>query len=144
MFEVAAAGDRASQRGVLGVPALSIRVASWFDYTLEGHLSRHVTPISGNVFGVVPIAFRLHTTGRTQVHLSAGAGVAWSDLVGLRGVEQRRNFLEQIGIGIARTGANGSGVSAELRFFHLSNLHSAPPNLGMETLAILVGYRLPR
>ena len=129
---------------MLGVPALSVRVTSWFDYTLEGHLARHVTPVSGNVFGVIPIGFRVHTGRRTQLHLSAGAGVAWSDLVGLRGVEQRRNFVEQLGTGLARTGSNGSGVSLEVRFFHMSNLHAAPPNLGMEAVAILVGYRLPR
>ena len=143
-FEVATAGDRASQRAVLGVPALVIRVTSWFDYTVEGHLSRHVTPVSGNVFGIVPVGFRLHRGSRTQVHLSAGAGLVWTDLAGLHGVDQRRNFLTQIGTGIARVGANGSGVSLEARLFHLSNLHGAPPNLGMDAIAVLVGYRLPR
>lgn len=142
-FEVAAAGDRASQRAVLGVPTLAVRVASWFDYTVEGHLSRHLTPVRGNVFGIVPVGFRLHTRTRTQVHLSAGAGVVWTDLTGLRGVEQRRNFLTQIGAGIARVAANGSGISLEARLFHLSNLHAAPPNLGMEVFTVLVGYRLP-
>ena len=144
IFEVATAGDRASQRGVLVVPTLGVRVSSWFEYTLEGHLSRHVTPVSGNVFGIVPIGFRLRTGTRTQVHLSAGAGIVWSDLAGLHGVEQRRNFITQIGAGIARVGAKGSGLSLEARLFHLSNLHAAPPNLGMEAVAVLVGYRLPR
>ena len=145
-FEVATAGDRESQRGVLAVPALGIRVASWFEYTIEGHLSRHVSPASGNVFGLVPLGFRLHTRARTrtQIHLSAGAGLVWSDLAGLHGVEQRRNFLTQLGAGIARLDARGSGVSLEARLFHLSNLHAAPPNLGMEVFAVLVGYRLPR
>jgi hypothetical protein len=144
MFEVATAGDRESQQGLLAVPALGIRVASWFEYRLEGHLSRHVTPVAGNVFGVVPLGFRFHTRGRTQLQLSGGAGIVWSDLAGLRGVEQRRNYVTQIGGGIARRGARGSGVSVEARLFHLSNLHAAPPNLGMEAFAVLVGYRLPR
>jgi hypothetical protein len=143
-FEVAVAGERPSQRAALAVPTLAIRVASWFDYTAEGHLSRHVSPVSGNVFGIVPIGFRLHRGERTQLHLAAGAGLVWTDLDGLHGVEQRRNFLTQIGFGIARVGANGAGVSLEARFFHLSNLHAAPPNLGMEMFALLVGYRVPR
>lgn len=143
-FEVATAGDRESQRGVLAVPAVGIRVASWFEYTFEGHLSRHVTPVSGNVFGIVPLGFRLHTNARTQFHVSAGAGLAWTDLSGLHGVEQRRNFITQVGAGITRAGARGSGVSLEARLFHLSNLHAAPPNLGMEGFTLLVGYRLPR
>ena len=143
-FEVSTAGERASQRAVLGVPALTLRVTSWFDYAVEGHLSRHVTPVAGNVFGIVPVAFRVHTGGRTQVHLSLGAGVVWSDLAGIHGVEQRQNFITQLGAGIARVRTDGSGVSVEARFFHMSNLHAAPPNLGMEVFTALVGYRLPR
>ena len=142
-FEVATAGDRLSQRAVLAVPALGVRVASWLAYAAEGHVSRHVSPVSGNVFGIVPVGFRVHRGSRTQLHLAAGAGLVWTDLDGLHGVEQRRNFLTQIGIGISRVSENGSGVSLEARFFHLSNLHAAPPNLGMEMFSLLIGYRLP-
>ena len=143
-FEVASAGERTPQRAVLGVPALTIRVFPWFDYAVEGHLSRHVTPVKGNIAGIVPVAFRMHTTGRTQFHLGLGAGIVWSGLAGLHGVEQRQNFVTQFGAGIARVRANGSGVSLEARFFHMSNLQAAPPNLGMEVFTVLVGYRLPR
>lgn len=144
MFEVATAGDRESQRGLLAVPALGVRVASWFEYTLEGHFSRHVDPVSGNVFGIVPVGFKVRMGPRKLLHLSAGAGIVWSDLAGLRGVEQRRNYITQIGAGITRPGRKGSGLSVEARLFHLSNLHAAPPNLGMEAVALLVGYRFPR
>jgi hypothetical protein len=144
MFEVATAGDRESERGLLAVPGFSVRVASWFEYTLEGHLSRHVTPVSGNVFGIVPVGFKVRIGPRKLLHLSTGAGVVWTDLAGLHGVEQRRNYITQIGVGITKTGTRGSGLSLEARLFHLSNLHAAPPNLGMEAFAMLVGYRLPR
>jgi len=40
--------------------------------------------------------------------------------------------------------ANGSDVSLEARFFHLSNLGAAPPNLGMEMVSVLVGYGFSR
>lgn len=143
-FEVATAGDRPSQRAALVVPALAIRVASWIDYTAEGHLSRHLSPVSGNALGIVPIGFRVHRGARTQLHLAAGAGLVWTDLDGLHGVEQRQNFVTQAGIGITRVIANRASVSVEGRFFHFSNLHAAPPNLGMEMFALLVGYRLRR
>lgn len=144
LFEVATAGDRESQQGLLAVPALGIRATSWFEYTLEGHFSRHVTPASGNVFGIVPVGFKVRMGPGKQLHLSAGAGVVWTDLAGLHGVEQRRNYITQIGAGITKAGRRGSGVSLEARLFHLSNLHAAPPNLGMEVFTVLVGYRLPR
>src|SRR6185295_11044847 len=60
-FESSAAGRRTPQRAVLAVPTLTLRVASWFDYTVEGHFARHVTPFTANEFGIVPVAFRVHT-----------------------------------------------------------------------------------
>jgi len=143
-FETSVAGGREPQRAVLGVPTLTLRVASWFDYTVEGHFARHVTPVSANEFGIVPIAFRLHTGGRTQVHLSGGAGVVWSGLAGIHGLEQRQNYLTQLGAGIARVRANGSALTLETRFYHLSNDGAKPPNLGIEQISVLVGFRLPR
>jgi Lipid A 3-O-deacylase (PagL) len=143
-FESSAAGRREPQRAVLGVPTLTLRVASWFDYAVEGHFARHVTPVSANEFGIVPIAFRVHTGGRTQVHLSGGAGVVWSGLAGIHGLEQRQNYITQLGAGVARVRANGSAVSLETRFYHMSNDGAKPPNLGIEQISVLVGYRLPR
>jgi len=143
-FESSAAGDRAPQRAVLGVPTLTLRVASWFDYAVEGHFARHVTPVTANEFGIVPIAFRVHTGGRTQFHLAGGVGVVWTGLAGIHGLEQRQNYITQLGAGVARVRANGSAVSMEIRFYHLSNDGSKPPNLGMEQISVLVGYRLSR
>jgi hypothetical protein len=37
----------------------------------------------------------------------------------------------------------GSALSVEARLFHLSNMSSAPPNLGLEAVTVLVGYRRP-
>jgi len=141
-FETSVAGGREPQRAVLAVPSLTLRVASWFDYAVEGHFARHVTPVSANEFGIVPIAFRLHTGGRTQVHLSGG--MVWSGLAGIHGLEQRQNYITQLGAGIARVRANGSAISLETRFYHLSNDGAKPPNLGIEQISLLVGYRLPR
>jgi len=143
-FETSVAGGREPQRAVLGVPSLTLRVASWFDYAVEGHFARHVTPVTANEFGIVPIAFRLHTGGRTQVHFLGGAGMVWSGLAGIHGLEQRQNYITQLGAGIARVGANGSAISLETRFYHLSNDGAKPPNLGIEQISLLVGYRLPR
>jgi hypothetical protein len=143
-FETSVAGGRAPQRAVLVVPTLTLRVASWFDYAVEGHFARHVSPETANEFGIVPIAFRMHTGGRTQVHLSGGAGIVWSGLAGIHGLEQRQNYITQLGAGVARVRANGSAVSLETRFYHLSNDGATPPNLGMEQISVLVGYRLRR
>ena len=143
-FETSVAGGRAPQRAVLVVPSLTFRVASWFDYIVEGHFARHVSPETANEFGIVPVAFRMHTGGRTQVQFLGGGGIVWSGLAGIHGLEQRQNFITQIGAGIARVRANRSAILLETRFYHLSNDGAKPPNLGMEQLSVLVGYRLRR
>ena len=86
----------------------------------------------------------VHTGGRTQVHFFGGAGVVWTGLAGIHGLEQRQNYITQLGAGVARVRANGSAVSLETRFYHLSNDGAKPPNLGIEQISVLVGYRLPR
>jgi hypothetical protein len=143
-FETSVAGGRAPQRAVLVVPSLTLRVASWFDYIVEGHFARHVSPETANEFGIVPVAFRMHTGGRTQVQFLGGGGIVWSGLAGIHGLEQRQNFITQIGAGIARVRANRSAILLETRFYHLSNDGAKPPNLGMEQLSVLVGYRFRR
>jgi hypothetical protein len=140
-LEVATAGDREGERGVLVAPSVGIRVASWFEYVVEGHLARYVSPVGGTIAGVVPIGWRIHGRGRTQPYLSMGAGLVWTDYTDLRGLDRRRNFLTQVGAGVRRVTPGGAAVSVEARLFHLSNLSSAPPNLGIEVFTVLVGYR---
>jgi lipid A 3-O-deacylase PagL len=142
-FETSVAGGRAPQHAVLVVPSLTLRVTSWFDYAVEGHFARHISPVSANEFGIVPISFRMHTGGRTQVHFSGGGGVVWSGLAGIHGLEQRQNYITQLGAGVARVRGNGSAISTEIRFYHMSNDGAKPPNLGIEQISVLVGYRLP-
>jgi hypothetical protein len=140
-LEVATPGERERQRGVLAVPSFSVALASWFEIVVEGHAARYVAPVPGHVLGVVPIGWRIHAPGRTQPYLSAGAGLVWTNLTELTGVERRRNFLTQIGVGLRHVRPSGSALSVEARFFHLSNLGAVRPNLGIEVFAVLVGYR---
>lgn len=140
-LEVATAGDREGERGVLLAPSVGVRLASWFEYVVEAHASRYFTPTGGTVAGVVPVGWRIHGGGRTQPYVSMGAGIVWADFTNLRGIDRRRNYITQIGAGVRRMRADGSALFVEARLFHLSNLSSAPPNLGMEVFTVLVGYR---
>jgi hypothetical protein len=143
-LEVATAGERASQRGMLAVPSLGIGVTSWFDYVIEGHVAAYLTPETGYVAGVVPVGLRFHSRGRTQAFAALGAGLAWTNLTGLRGIERRRNYLTQVGGGVRWWRTDGTAISLEARLLHLSNLGAAPPNLGIEVFTVLVGYRFSR
>jgi hypothetical protein len=134
-------GEREGERGFLVVPSVGVRVGSWFEWVIEGHAARYVTPVGGTIAGVAPLGWRIHGRGPTEPYVSMGAGVVWTDYTELRGLDRRRNYLTQIGAGVRRITGNGSAVSVEARLFHLSNLSSAPPNLGLEGVTVLVGYR---
>jgi hypothetical protein len=141
VIEVATPGERAQERGILAAPFVGVRVASWFEYVAEGHAARYVGPVGGTIAGVVPLGWRIHGRGRTQPFVSMGAGMVWTSYADLRGLDRRRNYLTQVGAGVRHVTARGAAVSVEARLFHLSNLSSAPPNLGMEGVTFLVGYR---
>jgi hypothetical protein len=143
-LEVATPGDRPGERGVLGVPSISLRATSWLEYVVEAHAARYVTPDGGTVAGLVPFGWRIHGRGSTQPYLSLGAGVVWAGFTRLRGIDRRRNYLTHIGGGVRRARADGSSIFVEARLSHFSNLGSAPPNLGMEVVAVMVGYRFAR
>lgn len=144
VVEVATPGARVRERGLLVAPAVDVRITPWFAYVAEAQLSTYVSPLTGLIAGVIPIGLRLHGGGRTQPFLAVGAGISWTSFTDLRGLDRRVNYLTQIGAGVRRLRPGGSALSAELRVNHLSNWSSAPPNLGMENVAVLVGYRWPR
>jgi hypothetical protein len=143
VVEVATPGSREREIGLLAMPSVEMRLTSWFDYVVEGHAAGYLAPVTGAMAGVVPVGWRIHGRGRTQPFLSMGAGVTWTNLTGLYGLDRRRNYITQIGGGVRRFRATGSALSIEARLFHLSNMSSAPPNLGMEAVTVLVGYRRP-
>jgi hypothetical protein len=139
-IEVSTPARRERERGIAVVPSVGLRVTSWFEYVIEGHAARYVSPVGGTIAGLVPIGWRIHTGGRTQPFVSMGAGLTWTDFARLYGLDRRMNYLTQIGGGVRHVTGGGSVISVETRFFHLSNLSSAPPNLGMEGVLVLVGY----
>jgi hypothetical protein len=142
--EVTTPDARVRQRGWLVAPAVDVHITPWFAYVAEAQLSTYVSPETGAIAGVIPIGFRLHGRGRPQPFLAIGAGVSWTSFTNLRGLDRRLNYLTQISAGVRRLRPDASAVSVELRLNHLSNLSSAPPNLGMENIAVLMGYRWPR
>jgi hypothetical protein len=104
-LEVATAGDREAERGVVAAPFVGVRVASWFEYVVEAHAARYVSPVGGTIAGVVPLGWRIHGRGRTQPYISMGAGIVWTNYTDLRGLDRRRNYLTQVGGGIRRVTA---------------------------------------
>ena len=139
-IEVAMPGNRAGERGVIVAPSLGVRVTSWFEYVVEGHVMRSLGPVGGTIAALQPLGWRLHTPGGTHPFVSMGAGLTYTDFTGLHGIDRRRNYVTHVGFGVRRFTRGGSAFWVETRLSHLSNLGTAGSNMGMEHVAVMAGF----
>jgi hypothetical protein len=126
---------------VLFIPSADIRLGPRLEWTVEGHVAQYFTP-SGYMLGVMPVGARyFFGRGATLPYFSIGAGLGWTDLVELDEIDRRFNFLLQASAGIRhRVGTRGEWT-LEARWDHISNGGTELPNLGLNSVVLLFGWR---
>lgn len=131
------------QQYVALFPELAWPVKPYVAYTVTGHFSRWF-PRQGWVAGILPVGGRLELLRgrRTAPYVSAGVGVAWTDLTELDEIDRRFNFLAEWGAGVRHRTREGSEWFVELRYFHVSNMGTSGNNWGLNTLIGVIGRRL--
>jgi len=130
--------ERNSDEGiVLFAPELIRSLGDHWEYTVEGHISRLTDP-AGYLAGLLPIGLR-YFPWTTSVHpfVSLGAGFCWTDVTNIPELSRRFNFIVNGDLGIRWD--ESWQVSA--RFLHVSNGGTVHPNLGLNVLVLLVGWR---
>ena len=124
------------------VPQVSLPVSRSVEYVIEGHFSRYFSP-GGYFVGIVPLGVRIFTPAASRrYYFAAGAGLGWSDLERLPEIDRRFNFLLEGGVGVRWKPARGAERFVEARLVHLSNGGSAGRNLGLNSIAVVGGWRL--
>jgi hypothetical protein len=132
--------SRSDERAVLIAPSVSFSQASWLDFVVEGHLAQYFSP-TGYVIGVTP-GWRLYFgSRRCRPFVAGGVGVSATDLNQLHEIDRRFNFLSQASVGLQVGTAGGRAFTLETRFYHMSNGSTKPPNIGLNGLAVLAGWR---
>lgn len=122
-------------------PWAGVRVSSRLQYVVEAHLARHLTP-RGYVVGLMPVGGRLFIgSGRALPYVSIGGGFGWTDLTSLEEIDRRFNFLLQASAGVRYNLSEKSAWTFEARLAHISNGGTARPNLGLNNLVFLGGFR---
>ena len=120
-------------------PQVGIRLSPHFDYVIEGHLAKDFRP-SGFAAGLVPVGARYRlATAPLDPYVALGVGVVWTNLDVVE-LSRRFNFIVQGGLGVQ--GAGGAWT-VEARFLHYSNANTVLPNLGLNSVVLLLGWRLP-
>jgi hypothetical protein len=132
--------SRSDERALLIAPSVSFAQASWLDFVVEGHLAQYFSP-AGYVIGVTP-GWRLYLGSRRwRPFVAGGFGVSTTDLNQLHEIDRRFNFLSQASVGLQIGTAGGRAFTLETRFYHMSNGSTEPPNIGLNGLAVLAGWR---
>ena len=140
-FSVKLSRGRSEEQMLLVVPAVSFPLSARFEYTVEGHFAGFFRP-RGYMLGWMPVGARFYFgAGRAQPYVSLGAGLGWTDLTDLDEIDRRFNYLLQGSIGLRHRFPDGSAWTLEARMSHISNAKTALPNLGLNTVVFLGGFR---
>ncbi len=142
-FSVKLNRGRAEEQLVLVTPAVAYPFSRRFELFVEGHLSGYFTP-DGYMLGLVPIGGRYAFSADTvQPYLSLGAGFGWTNLEELDELDRRFNYILLAGLGIRWNRPKGGAWTFEARMNHLSNAGTVLPNLGLNSVVFLGGWRFP-
>jgi len=122
-------------------PGVSFRLSSRFEYLAEAHVEHFVSP-GGYMLGALPIGGRIYIGhGRMLPYATFGLGAGWTNLVKLDEIDQRFNFLLQTGVGVRTPISDKQAWTLEVRWSHISNAGMSTPNLGLNLLVFLGGFR---
>jgi Lipid A 3-O-deacylase (PagL) len=132
---------RSEEHLFLFEPGVSFRLGPRLEWVVEGHFARYFTP-EGYMVGLVPLEARYYAgSGRILAYFFFGAGLGWTDLTQLDEIDRRFNFLLEGGVGLRGALSGRQGWSFEARWSHISNAGTVLPNLGLNCLVFLAGWR---
>jgi hypothetical protein len=132
---------RSNEHLFLFQPGVSFRLGPRLEWVIEGHFARYTTP-EGYMIGVLPLEGRYYVGhGKYLPYLFLGAGLGWTDLERLDEIDRRFNFLLAGGVGIRGAVSATQAWTVEARWSHVSNAGTELPNLGLNMLVFLLGWR---
>lgn len=128
-------------QGLFLAPQLGLRLGSVVEWVLEAHFAGYLGEADGWMLGVLPVGARFELP-RTHLrpYLAVQAGFGWTNLDILE-LDRRFNFILSGGLGVRWPKAKHGEGLLELRFLHYSNANTAPPNLGLNSVCLVGGWR---
>jgi hypothetical protein len=141
-FSFSPNGGRSHEYLFLFEPNVGIRLGSRFEYVAEAHVARYLSP-EGYMAGIVPVGARYNAPSRSAIRPYAylGVGLGWTDLTQLDEIDRRFNFLIQAAVGLRGAVTETQAWTFEARYSHVSNAGTELPNLGLNCLVFLAGWR---
>ena len=123
-------------------PSVGFRLSSRLEFVVAATLERYFSP-GGYFVGLNPVGARL-SIGNEKIlpYLGVGLGFGWTDLEEvLPEISRRFNFRIEGSFGLRFPAGESSAWTLEGRYQHTSNAWTSDPNLGLNTIAVLAGWR---
>lgn len=131
---------RTEERLLMAQPQAGFRLGPRLEYLIEGHLAKYFRP-DGFAAGLAPLGARyFFGSGNVAPYFGLGAGFGWTDLK-VEEIDRRFNFMLQAGLGVRGTPRPGRAWMVEARWLHYSNAGTVLPNLGLNAVVLLGGWR---
>ena len=126
---------------LLLAPQWSYRLGPVVEAVAEAHLAGYAGGADGWFLGVAPLGFRFRVPDSPwRPYLALQAGLGWTDLDVIE-IDRRFNFILMGGLGARPKGDDGP-LSVEIRLVHYSNAGTVLPNYGLNSIALVGGWRL--
>jgi hypothetical protein len=140
-FTVNVNRGRSHELALFAHPGVSFRLSSRFEWMGEGHFAHFFSP-GGYMVGLMPIGGRIYIgKGPRWIYATFGMGAGWTNLAELDEIDQRFNFILQTGVGLRSPISETQAWTVEMRWSHISNAGMNTPNLGLNMLVFLGGFR---
>ncbi len=122
-------------------PSVGFRLSSRLEFVGAATFERYAGP-TGYFAGFLPAGARF-SIGNDDVlpYFGVGLGFGWTDLTDLPELSRRFNFRMESYGGLRIRADDTSAWTLEARYQHTSNAGTSYPNLGINSIVLLAGWR---
>jgi hypothetical protein len=134
-------GRPADEHQIAFLGSVGFRLGDRLEYAAALDGFQYLTP-TGYFVGLMPLGARYAIgNGRIHPYASLELGFGWTDLEELREISRRFNFQFQVGMGVRGQVTEKSAWTVDVLYAHVSNAGTVHPNLGLNAVLLLGGWR---
>jgi len=136
------AADETSDHVALVMPTWGRRLSNVVEYVAAAHIAGYFGDARGYFLGILPVGARFQLPN-TLLHpyVVFQVGFGWTDLEIIE-INRRFNYILTGGFGLRFPKQSPESGLLELRLVHYSNAGTVLPNYGLNSIALVAGWRL--
>ena len=134
--------DETSDHLALFMPTWGLQLSHVVEYVAAAHFAGYFGDARGYFLGVLPVGARFQLPQVPyRPYFVFQAGFGWTDLEIIE-INRRFNYILTGGFGLRWAGEKPESGLLEIRLVHYSNAGTVLPNYGLNSIALVAGWRL--